>query len=203
MYGYIYVLLGYGNGTFGQRTRFSVENCLVLTGISVADFNSDNYLDIAVTRVITNANRTFTQKVILDTGRDSQTVLGQFVADSSSHGQFVAMMGQWKISTRKLEYERADVTLELERTLLTSPSHPHILTRTLICTLVLKFPRAYLSGSRNDMTELYHCDELSGDELSCNELSIRRIVHNELSGHPIPTILKCETRQWLDKYQYS
>jgi hypothetical protein len=51
-------------------------------------------------------------------------------------------MGQWKISTRKLEHERADVTLELERTLLTSPSpspsvtltltdsHPHTLTLT-------------------------------------------------------------------------
>ncbi len=62
--------------------------------------------------------------------------------------------GQWKISTRKLEHERADVTLELERTLLTSPwpspsltltltpSQPHPHTRTLICTLVLKFPRA-------------------------------------------------------------
>jgi hypothetical protein len=130
-------------------------------------------------------------------------VLGQFVARQFVAGKFVAMMGQWKISTRKLEQERADVALELERTLLTSPSltltlaltltdsHPHTLAltltdshpHTLICTLVLKFPRAYLSGSRNDMTELYHCDELSGDELSCNELSIRRIVRNELSGH--------------------
>jgi len=51
---------------------------------------------------------------------------GQFVAR-----QFVAIMGQWKISTRKLEHEPADVTLELERTLLTSPSPSPSLTLIL------------------------------------------------------------------------
>jgi hypothetical protein len=46
---------------------------------------------------------------------------------------------------------RADVTSELKRTLLTSTSPspslpPSFSLRTLICTLVLKFPHAYLSG---------------------------------------------------------
>jgi hypothetical protein len=54
---------------------------------------------------------------------------GQFVAR-----QFVAMMGQWKINTKKLEHERAGVTLELERTLLTSPSLTLALTLTLTLT---------------------------------------------------------------------
>ncbi len=35
---------------------------------------------------------------------------------------------------------------------------------------------------RNDMTELYHCDESSGDKLSGDELSGEELFGDELSG---------------------
>ncbi len=103
-----------------------------------------------------NIRKLFINKIVDEMGKKS----------CRWNGLIKEISGQWKISTRKLKHERADVTLELERTLLTSPSpspshphtltpspspsltltltpsHPHPHTRTLICTLVLKFPRA-------------------------------------------------------------
>ncbi len=94
------------------------------------------------------------------------------------------------IGSVKDKHERADVTLELERTLLTSPSPSSSLTLTLTPSPSHPHPhlhaRAQLSGSRNDMTELYHCDELSGDESSCNEFSIRRIVLQRIARSSFP-----------------
>jgi hypothetical protein len=48
--------------------------------------------------------------------------------------------GLGKISTRKLQHERADVTLELKRTLLTSPS--------VSSCLSFRFPNTYILNSK-------------------------------------------------------
>jgi hypothetical protein len=143
---------------------------------------------------------------------------GQFVADNSSHGQFVArqfvagqfvaMMGQRKKSTRKLELECADVTLELERTLLTppspspsltltltlSPSHPHPhphphphshLIFPVPAMIWLNYTIATNCPWRIVLQRIVHttnCPQrIVRDELSCNELSGHRRI--ELRQH--------------------
>ncbi len=60
--------------------------------------------------------------------------------------EYEELTGLGKMSTRKLQHERADMALEIKQTLLTSPSFS---LRTLIYTLVLKFHRAYRSRSGN------------------------------------------------------
>lgn len=77
----IHILLGYGNGSFVEYTVLSVENCSNLMEVFVADFNSDNYPDIAITCLIESfisvffgdGNRAFSRNIILDTGTYSYT----------------------------------------------------------------------------------------------------------------------------------
>ena len=74
--GYIRIVFGIGNGTFGKETAISVTDCYILTAIFVADLNNDNYSDIAITCNFNdflgiffgNTNETFSKIMTFDTG---------------------------------------------------------------------------------------------------------------------------------------
>jgi hypothetical protein len=51
-YNYVNVLVGYGNGTFGEEMRFTTNYWLL--SVTVADFNSDGRMDITVTSEYSN-----------------------------------------------------------------------------------------------------------------------------------------------------
>lgn len=89
----IRILLGDGNGTFIESTGFSAPNCGILTSISLADFNNDNYSDIALTCTFAdfvtvffgNDNGTFSDSITLYTGLESyptSTVIADFNNDN-------------------------------------------------------------------------------------------------------------------------
>jgi hypothetical protein len=69
--------------------------------------------------------------------RENKICRSGWFHSSLSHISNKIIMGLGKISTRKLQHERADVTLELKRTLLTSPSSSPSLTLTLTLTPTL------------------------------------------------------------------
>ncbi|CAF0831924.1 unnamed protein product [Adineta steineri] len=73
------IVFGNGNGTFGSVKTLSVGNGSFLQGITVADFNGDTYLDIAVANEYQNnvrvffgdGKQTFIAQTTLYTGRSS------------------------------------------------------------------------------------------------------------------------------------
>ena len=52
--GSIGVFLGYGNGSFATMTNYSTGEGSLLSAVTIADFNNDGRLDIAVTDSGTN-----------------------------------------------------------------------------------------------------------------------------------------------------
>ncbi|CAF1176397.1 unnamed protein product [Adineta steineri] len=74
------ILSGYGNGTFDKLITLSTGNNSHPYGITVANFNGDNYLDIAVANEYGNnvgvflgkGNRTFSAQTTFATGFSSQ-----------------------------------------------------------------------------------------------------------------------------------
>ncbi|CAF2593126.1 unnamed protein product [Rotaria sp. Silwood2] len=77
--GQVAIMLGNGNGTFEAPVRFSTAHGSYPVDISVADFNSDNYLDIAVVNygidsvgiLLGNGNGNFSAQTTFSTGRGS------------------------------------------------------------------------------------------------------------------------------------
>jgi hypothetical protein len=48
-YGYVFILLGNGDGTFSKKTLLRLGHEIIPYGIVVTDFNADRYLDIVLT----------------------------------------------------------------------------------------------------------------------------------------------------------
>ena len=90
--GCVGILLGNGDGTFESLPMFSTGNLSVPFGITVADFNRDNFLDIAVANCgnnnvgvfLGNGNGTFAEQTTFSTGPNSWPVsitVGDFNSD--------------------------------------------------------------------------------------------------------------------------
>lgn len=73
------IVFGNGNGTFGLLKTWSIGNESSPQGITAADFNGDNYLDIAVANMYNNnislffgnGNGSFSAQTTVSTGRNS------------------------------------------------------------------------------------------------------------------------------------
>jgi hypothetical protein len=89
---YVRVLLGNGNGSFTAQEMSSTGINSCPRGITVAEFNSDNNLDVVVVRpsynnigvLLGNGNGTFAAEITLSTGDDSQpesVAVGDFNGD--------------------------------------------------------------------------------------------------------------------------
>jgi hypothetical protein len=89
----ISILLGYGDGSFPNQTTYSTGYDSVPSSITVADFNNDNQVDIAVTNngignlgiFFGHGNGTFVPQITYSTGIDShpqQITVGDFNQDN-------------------------------------------------------------------------------------------------------------------------